>query len=290
MQNSICYLLVHWMNFELTCNCIDYLLNLSGDNYSIVCVDNGSTNGTGKKLCDKYSANKNVYIVLNPDDPGYAMGINYGYAFIRNSLDINPDCIVTINNDTFIEDPQFNEKLLCVLEGNHSDVLAPDIRVGDNGRHQNPLRVEPRSNLNLVISLLYNGFMYLLSYVPIICNFIGNKFKNKMNVINQYEELKKFNYSDFCPHGACIIYNERWIRNEKILYVPGTFLFGDEEILYDYIKKKQYRISFIPELSVHHLGDATIGREVSLKKIRFLYKCGFNTAKLQLKLRMRAEK
>ena len=103
------------------------------------------------------------------------------------------------------------------------------------------------------------------------------------NILDNYNT--DFDINNFVPHGACVIFNKSWIEQENILYVPFTFLFGEEELLYDYIKLKNHTLVFSNEIKVYHVGDATIGREISLKKIRNLYKINYKTSKLQYQLR-----
>ncbi len=49
--------------------------------------------------------------------------------------------------------------------------------------------------------------------------------------------VNEFNHNDFVPHGVCIIFSNKWLKKQSFLYPPYTFLFGEEEILYDYYKK-----------------------------------------------------
>ena len=227
-----CYLLVHWQHYELTEECINYLINLSGEKI-IVCVDNGSTNDSAQKLFETFKKYSFVHIIFNENNDGYAKGLNFGYEFIKKNFN-NIDYIVTLNNDTMIKDKNFNLNLLQSNYENEFDLIAPKIVAGEHRYLQNPLRKEARINSNLILSIIYYFNLYLLSFIPLLNKFIGKKIKN--NGVTGYF-VKEFNHNDFAPHVACIIFSNNWLKEQSFLFPPYTFLFGEEEILYDYYKK-----------------------------------------------------
>jgi len=94
------------------------------------------------------------------------------------------------------------------------------------------------------------------------------------------------NPPNFVPNGACLIYTYNWIC-KKILYVPYTFLFGEEELLIDYLNIKKYKIVYDNVLKVYHVGDATIGRTINLRRIRTKYSVGIKVSFNQIRLRLR---
>ena len=65
-------------------------------------------------------------------------------------------------------------------------------------------------------------------------------YKNKK--INRGENkqfLDDLNYKfNIVPHGAFIIYKRSYILNEEFVFVPGTFLYCEEDLLAWYIKQK----------------------------------------------------
>lgn len=50
---------------------------------SIVIVDNASANGTGRELQQLYQGAENIYVILNPENLGFARGNNVGFEFAK---------------------------------------------------------------------------------------------------------------------------------------------------------------------------------------------------------------
>ena len=107
---DICFVILHYMAFEMTRKSVDTLLALfGGKNVHIAVVDNGSANGSGAKLKEQYADNKYITILMNKVNIGFAKGNNVGHKYVKERF--NPKYVVVMNNDVLIKDRLFIEKI-----------------------------------------------------------------------------------------------------------------------------------------------------------------------------------
>lgn len=102
---------VNWNKPEVTCACIDLLLNQKNVHPHIILVDNGSTDNSIDYFRDKYSEG-NVELLELPRNVGFAGGYNAG---IRAALDTFAEYILIINNDVE-PSPDLIQLLLQVMD------------------------------------------------------------------------------------------------------------------------------------------------------------------------------
>jgi GT2 family glycosyltransferase len=62
---------------------------------------------------------------------------------------------------------------------------------------------------------------------------------------------------DIIPEGSCVVFLKKWIQNEDFAFLPITFLYTEEFILWEYLQIKGYSSLYDPILQVHHIGGAT---------------------------------
>jgi GT2 family glycosyltransferase len=106
---------LNWNNYEDTAECIRSLENINYENYFIVVVDNGSTDGSVEKLSEEFDHN----FVINSENKGFSGGCNAG---IKHALAKGADYTLLINNDIIVED-DFLGPLVSTAE-NHKRVAA----------------------------------------------------------------------------------------------------------------------------------------------------------------------
>jgi GT2 family glycosyltransferase len=248
------FVVLHYQNAEVTRQCIQWLNEIDyPETISIVLVDNASPNGTGRELYDEYNGRNNCHVLLLKENLGFAMGNNKGYAYARETL--HADVILVINSDLFIQDRDFLVKLEEQINNNSEDyLLAVDI-VSAYGGHQNPFRIKPIPSTTQKKIIIRKRIGQIIYAIPFLNTAIINrkpKSSTAKNVLKEENEL-----FDIVPHGACVIYTKNWTKEEEFAFLEGTFLFVEEEILFDYCAHKGYRIHYIPSLEVFHMEDAS---------------------------------
>jgi GT2 family glycosyltransferase len=113
---SVAIVVVNYNGLDHSKECIDSLLQIEYENYTIVFIDNGSTDGSGD-LAKTYYGDKIVYLPLSANG-GVTAGNNTG---IDYALKKNYEFILFLNNDTVVEKPFLNE---LIGRGKQEDVLV----------------------------------------------------------------------------------------------------------------------------------------------------------------------
>ena len=95
-EPSVLIVVLNWMKYEDTINCVHSLLKLSYTNYKILIIDNNSLNDSVQKLTSSFP---NIQLEISKENNGFAagnkIGVDYG---LKNNFDLvwllNNDCVV----------------------------------------------------------------------------------------------------------------------------------------------------------------------------------------------------
>lgn len=79
------FVILHYKSYIDTIECIESILKLP-QKVQIVIVDNASENGSIDEICNEYKFMKNIHIIKNEDNLGFADGNNIGYKYAREKL------------------------------------------------------------------------------------------------------------------------------------------------------------------------------------------------------------
>lgn len=267
---KIAFSLLHYNNKNVTQEAVDYLQQLKDiDDCEIIIVDNASPNGSGIELEEQYKGKRNIHVLLNSKNGGFAYGNNVGYAYARN---LGCDIIVVMNNDIFIKDKHFVNKLNNACRSVEADIIAPDI-IGRNG-HQNPFRLDRLSDARIKKMLRYNTLINVLYHFPLINQMLAYSLdmKDRKKVISENQENGNVNC---IPHGACVIYLPSWTCKEEFAFLPQTFMYFEEDVLAEYMWAKGYTAVYYTDLFVYHVEDASVeyDNKTSVKKRLFISGC-----------------
>lgn len=278
----ISFVILHYLNEEVTSKCITLLLNQSTNvDYKIVVVDNFSNNNSLKILKEKWQENDRIHFIACSKNFGFAEGNNSGYIYSKKCL--SSDTIIIMNNDVFIYDSLFLDKLQDLHFLDDYEIIAPDI-ISKDGVHQNPFLLKQFSNFKLIKYTIKKILLRIKYITPIInkIKFNKNKNKNFRKIINESNNLTMV-----VPHGACIIFTKRWISKENLAFCPYTFLYGEEYILYEYVINKNYKTIFLPEIKVTHLEDISTDTLIKseLKKRNFFQKHSLKSTFVFIRMR-----
>lgn len=255
------YCILHYKNIKVTKDCVSSLIrtNRNEKDYSITIIDNGSNNGTGEELSELYKDNDLVTVLIDSQNNGFAKGNNIAYSYAKNNL--KSEIIVVMNSDILIDEDFSALKIREQVKVSQADIISPDIVTPEN-LHQSPLAIKPHPITQDISAYVKNWCLIIFFNIPFFRDYLYEKYSvNKNNKISIRKSLPNFNRHDFIPHGACIIYSNRWTETESIAFVPKTFLYAEEDFLYEYAKKKDYRLFFSDLLKVKHLGSGTIQSE-----------------------------
>lgn len=267
----ISFVILHYMTLEDTAECVDSIeKNIMYDNYSIVVVDNGSKNGTGKQLKYKYKDNKNITVILNEKNLGFAKGNNIGYKYAK--YENNADIIVMINNDTIIEQKDFCIKLVEHYNKDKFHIAGPNIISLIDNKKQNPT-IKIFNNIDDVLRMR-KKFNLLLKFNYLRCD---NLFENILSYTKKLRKKEKVvslkNKDDFQLHGSCLIFSKLYIERYEGLY-DKTFMYIEECILKYISERDNLVMKYYDDITIYHKEDSSTNAYMGngYKKRRFYYK------------------
>lgn len=257
---KIGFVILCYGQFEIVCECVDKVKKLHGyEGSELILVDNCSPDKTGKRLKEKYSSEKNITVILNEDNVGFARGNNIGYSYATKEKSC--DCIVTMNSDVSIDDVHFLDKLKKIVSENENvDVFAPDVLDDEEeGVHWNPYALKPFTKKEAMDYYLKNCIINLLGHLKIDIIKIRTKQKERKEGPAKIHADYKFSERQYgtVPIGCCIIFSPKWCKRESKAFYEKTFLYCEEFFLTAYILKMNYLICYEPNLVVSHSGGAS---------------------------------
>ena len=129
------FVILHYRAIDYTRKCVECIKALEGSKHIII-VDNASPDGTGAALKAEYKGDKEITVLLNKENSGFARGNNYGVRYGKCKL--APDYTVVLNNDVEITQKDFIARIDQIYREHPFDVLGPDIVSVFSGIHQSP--------------------------------------------------------------------------------------------------------------------------------------------------------
>ncbi len=243
------YVILHYRTLEVTKQCVEKLLKLFPES-KIVVVDNFSNDGSFEVLSTLYNSFENFHIIQNNQNLGFAKGNNSGYSFVKSNYDA--DFVVVMNNDVFINDENFESRISDFYSQHHFAVIGPDILTPEN-KHQNPLLKESFSSFRLFKQVVIDSFRLMFLKIGLFEKKILKTYSKSSCSYKKTDFLPQI-YENCVLHGSCVIFTKKWIENESFVFLPLTFLYGEEFLLADYARNKGYETGICPFAQVLHLG------------------------------------
>lgn len=239
------YVILHYKSINDTIKCLDNLRkNISEDSHIIV-VDNNSLNENEEKRIRKYTDD----LIKLIENVGYAKANNIGIKYASDKYDSK--YYVVINNDVFISQKNFENNIEYLYKKYDFDILGPKI-LSTSGESINPFPVLKNKELvkneikkcKKLIKIYSNPFLtYLLEKYIYIKHVIKKPIK-LTNGIN--DEL------NVALHGCAIIFSKKYINKYEYAFYNETFLFHEEEFLYQRILNDSIISIYSPSIEVFH--------------------------------------
>lgn len=118
MTHPLVYIIIlNWNGKEDTIACLRSIERVKYPNFSVILVDNASSDGTVEYVKDKFPS---VKIIANSENLRFAGGNNVG---IKYALERNADYVLLLNNDTEVA-PDFLPELVRAAENDKSIGIA----------------------------------------------------------------------------------------------------------------------------------------------------------------------
>lgn len=115
MNNSelprVYIVILNWNQYQLTHDCLDSLSEMDYPAYTVVLVDNGSTDDSPQRIREDFPQ---VFLIEIPGNIGYSAGNNLGISY---AMGRGADYIMLLNNDTIVA-PNALTLLIAAAEAN----------------------------------------------------------------------------------------------------------------------------------------------------------------------------
>lgn len=262
---DIAIIILHYVNMNDTIECVQsFIDNLDTHNYLLVVVDNASPDGSGKELDNLYVKHDRVKVILNSENLGFSAGNNIGIEYVKNNFAV--DFIVLSNNDIVLKESSFYSKIKNEFKANSFAALGPLIMTADGAYTSNPIFDLPytmqaakcqKKEFEKRLKRLKNPLYPLNERVYGFFKKLGRRLKLYKSVDNgrklplsPFDANLKKRFS-VVLHGSFLVFSPIYFE-----YFNGldarTFLYAEEDILYQHLIDKNLVIEYDPEIVVYH--------------------------------------
>jgi GT2 family glycosyltransferase len=213
---NLSIVLLCFNKIEYTKQCIDSVLkNTFNDNYELIIVNNGSTDGTYEYL-NKIKSN-NIKIIHNKSNLGFSKGMNIG---VNNT---HGKYLILLNNDTIVSE-NWEFELIKTLESD--DNIFAVTPTTNNSGNESRINVEHNSPNDFFKKVKINNYGSILnaSSLALFCGaFKNHEFKN----IGYLDEKYLNGWEDDDLYDRILLLNKRVVINRKsIVYHFGNVTVG----------------------------------------------------------------
>lgn len=272
-------IILNYNNWEDTINCVESVEKYNTASIKYVVVDNGSTNKESVPQLDAYFQERfyDDYVFLKDGDQtdrspkmkflasmsndGYARGNNKGLQLIYDDDTI--DSILILNNDIlFVDD--IIPKLQSELKG------IPNCGIASPMLFTRDMQALDYNCARKSISAWVLLFTYLVWYQDPFRIF--SRRNEKRLLLKAKPELKNEpRFEIELPSGSCMLMTKELMATIGG-FDPNTFLYYEEDILHEKIKKQGKHSFLIPGCECIHLGAASTSKTKGTFALRHQFK------------------
>lgn len=249
--------ILNYNTFQETLSCINSFVKIKNqDNIVLkfVIVDNNSPDGSGSLLKTHYEYDESVNVLLCKENLGFSKGNNVGYKY---SLKYNPDFIILSNSDIEVKQKDFFNIIISLFEKKNFSVLGPDVYNPVKKIHQSPIFLDIPLDTKFVQRRILKLYKRRLS---LLCRSFFNikpSFQMNKRTFNTNDSYKKESCNGYLQ-GSFLIFSRNFMEAFPEGLYDGTFMYGEELILYYLLKEKEMLELYSPDIQViHYEGVAT---------------------------------
>lgn len=268
-------IILNYNNYKDTINCIESVERYNTSSIKYIVVDNGSTTPNCVDSLQHYFANRfadnyivikgkgvapatlpYVTLMISKKNEGYARGNNIGLRMAYDDPTI--DNVMVLNNDIlFVEDiiPELKRTLSTVPD---AAIVSPVLY------KKNEIEIDytcARRKSTLQEEIIYNILHWITP------KYVDKKLSRRYMLLNSSEgNLLPIDL----PSGSCMLLTKELFQKIDS-FDPNTFLYWEEQILYEKIERINKKNYIRKDLKCIHLGGASTSMSV---KSFFTLKCG----------------
>jgi GT2 family glycosyltransferase len=214
-MNLVSIIILNWNGRHFLDDCLLSLKKQTYDNFEVIIVDNGSTDGSVSYIKDKYS--DFVLLIENPVNLGFAAGNNIGIKASAGKY------IILLNNDTKVEPDFINQMAIAAQKDDKVGMCAAKIYLDCDGKY-----------LDTAGHLIYRDGL--------------NRGRGRLEQDHgQFEDLEEV----FFPSGSAALY-KRDMLEETGLFDEDFFAYGDDTDLGIKCRLFGWKCLYVPGAVVWH--------------------------------------
>ena len=218
-------MILNWNGVNDTIECVESVLRIDFSNFEIVVVDNGSSDGSVRRIRDRFDQ---IHLIENDSNLGYAEGNNVG---IRHALRNGVDYVWLLNNDTVVDKNALTAMINLAERNREIGILGSKIYYFD----------QPDI-------LWFAGAT--IDWKRAVSAHIGRLEKDT----GQYEADKEVDRVT-----GCSMLIRREVLENVGLFDENFFLYDEEVDLCVRARKNGYRNYYVPKSVVYHKISASMG-------------------------------
>ena len=277
---KIAFVILNYGTYEETKECINSIRNhIDVSEYKAIIVDNASPDDSLQKLKTLYSDAKDVDILENPQNLGFARGNNVGIRYANQKY--NPEFVAVNNSDTEIFQDDLYQKLSIEYEHSHFALLGPMMLLPNGHCDDSPWEPITKEEVWRRIEIkrkekrqLESKLYYILKGIEKVKEAItGSK-----NTIEP-QRLDFWRYQTQVELQGAFLFFSR----DAFKYIDGfderTFLYYEEQLLYLNLISHGQTIVYDPRIAVYHK-DARATKKAKgtkIEKLKFNNKCNLES-------------
>lgn len=231
-NKKIVIIVLNYMNYKDTEECVNSILGQNYDNYHILIIDNASGNESYLHLKRLYKGNPKVSVIRAGKNYGFAKGNNIGIHYARSKL--KTDYIMLLNSDTILNNPSYLKAMVA------GDVPGTGV-IGSK-----ILRDNDQNMRKIYRYVTFPGTLFY--YLKFFCDSKG--FYELARILDY--KLSEYE-GDYILHGSVLLLTPAYFRIYDGLD-SRTFLYCEEELLYLRCVKAGLKEKLIDEISLFHKG------------------------------------
>ena len=218
MQKNIFIILLNWNKNKMTQECLTSIFSIKNPPFSVVVVDNGSTDESKKEIPIKFPQ---IHFISLSTNLGYATGNNTG---IQYALDKGADYLLLLNNDTLIDKDLLSAFLLAATKKERGGIFGGKIF---------------QYNKKNIFDHLGGQW----NKKTACFDLIGSNKKDE----GTWNEMKKMDY--VC---GCCLFIKKEVFEKTGVFDERFFLYWEDADLCFRAKRKGFDIWFVPQAKLWH--------------------------------------
>ena len=252
--------IISWNTKELLRNCLNSIYDTVSDglSYEVIVIDNASADSSAEMVGEEFPQ---VGLVKNIENVGFARANNQAVEIAKGEY------ILLLNSDAIILERALNKMISFMNE--HLDVAVVGCRLLNEDRSPQPSF----------------GYFPTLWTISTQMFFLDRIFPKVKTLIVKNPSLYSSQEVDWVT-GACFILRREALGDMQP-FDPNYFMYLEEVDLCYRIKQKNFKIFYLSEAEIIHLGGASIGRRAkaiayTYENLFYFFKKHYSSGKVRL--------